>query len=108
MSRMTPQPKRGSGDRILDHHCPDLSPEERDEALERLRRLAKVLITIEKKEAQRKARLEIERGGFEIDSEYICIACRAPAEWYSGRSLTCLPCHRVLGLGARERGSRSE
>lgn len=76
LSRMIPQPKRRPGDRILDRHCPDLSPEEREEAHERLRSLAKVLITIEKKEALGKARLETESDGFALEGGYTCESSR--------------------------------
>jgi hypothetical protein len=52
---MTDIPKRRPGDRILDRYCPDLSPKEREEAHERLRALARVLIRIERRLAEEAA-----------------------------------------------------
>lgn len=40
---------RRPGDQILDRYCPDLSPEERELAHERLRSLARVLIRIHRR-----------------------------------------------------------
>jgi hypothetical protein len=45
---MNTTPRR-PGDDILDRYCPGLSPEDREEARERLRRLARIVIRIAKR-----------------------------------------------------------
>jgi hypothetical protein len=49
---MPNEPKRRPGDRILDRYCPNLTPEERELAHQRLRNLARVLIRIAKRQAE--------------------------------------------------------
>jgi hypothetical protein len=44
-----PESPRRPGDQILDRYCPDLSPEERELAHERLRAFARALIRIERR-----------------------------------------------------------
>lgn len=50
--RMPPQPKGRPGHQILGRYCPNLSPEERELAHERLRGLACALIRIHKRLAE--------------------------------------------------------
>jgi len=49
---MLNEPKRRPGDHILDRYCPNLTPEERELAHQRLRDLARVLIRIAKRQAE--------------------------------------------------------
>lgn len=46
---MSDDPKRRPGDRILDRYCPQLSAEEREQAHERLRRLARAIVSVSKR-----------------------------------------------------------
>lgn len=48
---MANHPDRSPADRIIDRFCPDISEAERELARERLHRLARVLIKIERRHA---------------------------------------------------------
>jgi len=63
---MEPQPQRRPGDLILDRCCPDLTPAEREEARERLKRFAEVALSV----AQlRQARRLHERSSGTVDAD---------------------------------------
>jgi len=74
------------------------------EAAERLVGLFDILFQCAKKEAQRKARLRDEPGGFAVDGHYSCALCGAgitpETGWYDRWGAKCPPCRRAVDSGA--------